>query len=353
MAWIYGRDERLYLAKATDYKTIRNTTGAASVAATDACLHTAFSASRAASYLQPPDKESTATIGYKDRAIPGKLNASPASIGTPMFTASGAGVQPDNGILFESAFGKVTISAGVSVTYGPDGTRYLNETTPVAVEAWQFVTGGKRQKAVVGVVNQLVIQGAQDFVSVQAELLCFNVLTQDRFAASSTAEKMGLTAWPTEPASQTYTGAEMMGFTGVMTLDGDAYTTVRNFTLTYNFNRQFRSGKFANDGTEFLPSDIYEGQPEFTLDVDLWSEASNADLDALVAKIAARTSFDGSVEFGTVAGGTYLFSLNDLIVPDGHEIDHADGDDRKVVSIRGLRAQITPGSRNEGNLVIT
>jgi hypothetical protein len=352
MSWIYGRDDRLYLAKATDYKTIRNTGGAASVGAADACLHQSFTGNRSPNYLQPPDKESTATIGYKDRAIAGRFNSAPASIVTPMFVASAAGQQPDNGILFESAFGKVT--AAGTVTYGPDGVKYVNETTPVAVEAWGFNTAPKRGRVAVGIVNRLVISAGADFATVSADLLAYAYLTQDRFAAASVAEKMGITAWPNEPGTQTYTGSEMTGFTGTVTLAGHVFSAVRNFTLTCNFNRQFRPGKFANDGSEYFPSEIVEGQPEFNLDIDLWSEAASADLDDVVAKIAARTAFDGTLVLGATAGGIYTFSLNNLIIPDGHEAEHADGDDRKVVSIRGLRAQITAaGTRDECNLVIS
>jgi hypothetical protein len=352
MAWIYGRDDRLYLAKATDYKTIRNTAGAASVAAADACLHQSFTGNRSPNYLQPPDKESTATIGYKDRAIPGRFNAAPASIVTPMFVASGAGAQPDNSILFESAFGKVT-TAG-TVTYGPHGTKYVNEADPVSVEAWGFNTGPKRGRVAVGIVNRLVISAGADFATVSADLLAYAYLTQDRFLAAATAEKMGISAWPTEPATQTYTGSEMTGFTGLCTLAGHTFDTVRNFTLTCNFARQFRPGKFTNDGSEYFPSEIVEGQPEFTLDIDLWSESGNANLDDVVAKIAARTAFDGSVVLGATAGGIYTFALNNLIIPDGHEAEHNDGDDRKVVSIRGLRAQITAaGTRDECSCVIS
>lgn len=353
MAWIYGRDDRFYCAKATDYKTIRNTGGAASVAATDACLHQAFTGNRSANYLAAPDKESTATVGYIDRAIAGRFAPAAASITTPLFTGSGAGVQPDNGILFESGFGKATVSGGASVTYGPAGTRYMDTTTPVAAEVWGF-NAAKRGRVAVGLVNRLVISAGGDFASVQADLLCYAFLTQDRFAAASTAEKMGLTSWPTEPASQTYTGSEMKGFTGVLTLDGKTFTNVRGVTLTCDFGRQFRVGKFTNDGSEFFPDAPEEGQPSFVLDADLWSMSDSTDLDGVIAKIAARTAFDGTLVIGSTAGGIYTFSLNNLIIPDGHEIDHSDGDDRKVVSIKGLRAQCTNSStRDECALVIT
>lgn len=355
MANLYTRDDRLYLNLQASWDTIDNSAGAADVAATDACKHESFTAEPTRVRLQPPDKESTAFLGFRDLTIAGKFAAATPTVVTPLFSASAAGVEPDNGPLFESAFGKKTIVADTSVTYAANNsTKYLNEAAPKALEAWLFNTGAKRGKVAWGsIVNRLVIAGGQDYATVTADMLSRGVLTQDRFAAASTAEKGGLTAWPTEPASQTYTGSPMVAFTCTLTLDGNVYSGVRNWSIAMNMNRQFRADKYAVDGTEYLPSDLFEMMPEITFDFSLHSTDS-ANLSALIAKIAARTAFDASLVIGNVAGGIYTFALNNLIMPDAREAMSEDGDDRKAITVRGLRAQATSTSvRDEITLALT
>jgi hypothetical protein len=354
MSTLFSRNDRLYIKKQAAYATVTNTAGAADVAATDACKHKSISAVPARTRLQAPDKEATAFVGYIDRSIAGRFAPAATSIVTPLFSAGAAGVQPDNGAILESALGKATISAGVSVTYGPSGTKYLDETTPVGCEAWLFNTGAKRGKLSFGsIVNRWTITAAQDYAEFSADFLAYNVLTQDRFAAASTAEKGGLTAWPTEPATQTYIGSALTGFTMTLTLDGILYTNVRSLSITGNMNRQFRADKCAVDGSEFLPSDLFEMEPEFLLNFSLFSNTST-DLDALLAKIAARTAFDATAVIGNTAGGTYTIPLNNLIMPNAQEAMHEDGDDRKVVTVSGLRAQATSTSvRDECSIVLT
>jgi hypothetical protein len=356
MAYLFSRNDRFYCAKQTAFATIRNAGGAASVAAADACKHVSFSADPARTQLNPPDKEVNAFLGFIDRSRAGRFAPAAASVVTPLFSGSGAGVAPDNGPIFESALGKETIVAATSVTYGPSGTKYLDETTPVTCELWGFNTGAKRGKVAFGaLVNRLRISAGQDFAEVAADFLCYNVLTQDRFAAAActTAEKGGLTSWPAEPGGQTYTGNSLQGFTGNVVLDGVTYTTVRNVSVTCDMGRQFRADKFDDDGTEYLPTEPMELMPTFTLDIDLWSTDSS-DLTSLLVKIANRTAFDATLTIGATAGGIYTVSLNNLIMPDGREAASSDGDDRKVISLTGLRAQCTSTSvRDECTIAIT
>jgi hypothetical protein len=355
MSFLYERNKRLYVAKQTAgaFSTIRNTAGAADVAAADACKHRSFTAEPTRTRLAAPDVESTAFLGYIDRTIAGRFGAAPASTVTSLFSATGAGVQPDIGPILESAFGKVTIAAGVSATYGPAGVKYLDEASPITCELWEFVTGAKRGKVAFGaLVNRFVIAAGQDYADLTADYLCFNVLTQDRFPAASTSEKGGLTAWPTEP-SQTYTGSPLTGFTMTLTLDGIVYTTVRSVSVTGSMGRQFRADKTAVDGSEYLPTEPFEMMPEFTLDFSVHSTDAS-DLSALIAKIAARTQFDASLVIGNAAGGTYTIPLNNLISPEGREAVHGGGDDRAAVTVSGLRAQATSTSvRDECTVVLT
>jgi hypothetical protein len=357
MEYIYGRNDRVYVAKATTFSTIRNTTGTASLAATDAVKHKTLTARVMRNRIAASDKEATAYLGYIDRTRRGRYSGS-ASLTMPLFSGPSAGVEPDHGCILESAFGKKTISAGVSVTYAADASatilKYLNETTPVTCELWGLNAALRGVVSYGALVNRLRITGGQDSAELSADFVSYYTLAQDRFANAIAAEKGGITAWPTEPATQTYTGSEMTGFTGHIVLDGITYTALRNFTLTANLNRGYRMDKFTDDGSEYFPYGPFEMMPEFTLDVSLWSNDSS-DLTALLQKIANRTSVDATLVIGATAGGIYTIPLNNLIKPDGDEDPvSSDGDDRKSIDSTGLRAQATSTSvRDEVSLVIT
>lgn len=348
MAYLYGRLDRFYCAKQVNYHTIRHNAGAASLAAADACRHVSFSATPSRGRIGASDKESGAALVYIDRTRAGRMSGT-ASVSMPLFSGSGAGVAPDCGPILESAFGQEAIAAGVSVTYSrlPSGL--------VTCELWGFNAEGVRGVCAYGsLVNRLVISGGQDSANLSAEFLSYYVLGQDRYGNASAAEKGGLTSWPTEPASQTYTGTELTGFTGVFTIDGTTYTTLRDFTITMNMNRDYDRMRYTNDGTEFFPQNPFELTPEITLDFSMWSTDA-ASLDTLLGKIAARTAVDATIVIGATAGGIFTFSLNNLIVPDDREgFTHEDGDDRKVINVSGLRAQATnTASVDEIGLVIT
>lgn len=346
--YLYSRLDSFFCGKQTAYHTIRNTEGVASLAATDACHHISFSATPSRSRIQAGDKEAGAALVYIDRSRPGRMSGS-ASVSMPLFSGAGAGVPPDCGPILESAFGQEAVQEGVNVTYSrsPSGL--------VTCELWGFNAEGKRGVCAYGaLVNRLTISGGQDSANLSADFVCYYVLGQDRFTNASEAEKGGLSAWPTEPASKTYTGSELTGFTGVFTINGTAYTAVRDFTITMNMNRDYDRMRYANDGTEFFPQNPYELTPEITLDFSMWS-TNAASLDALLAKIANREPVDATITIGATAGGIYTFSLNDLIVPDDREgWTHEDTEDRKVLNFTGLRAQASSATNtDEIGLVIT
>ena len=335
MAYLYGRNDRFYVAKQVTYTTIRHTDGTASLAAADACRHRTFTATPSRGRLEPTYKEATTNLVYIDQTRAGRMSGT-ATVTMPLFSASGVDAPPDCGPILESAFGLQTINAGVNVQY----TRL--PTGLVTCELWGFNAGAQRGVCAFGsLVNRLTLTGGQDSADISADFLCYNVLTQDRFGSASAAEKGGLIAWPTEPASQTYTGSELTGFTGTFTADGQAYTTLRNFTVTMNMNRQYDIERFAADGTEYFPQNPFELMPEILLDFSMWS-TDVAAFNTLLGKIANRTAFDATIVLGASANGIYTIALNNLIIPDDREgFTHEDGDDRKVINVTGLRAQAT------------
>jgi hypothetical protein len=348
-AYIYDRNGRFYCTKSTLYSEINNTANVATISATDACKHGNFTARPKRDRIQYSDKEATAFLGHMDQTRQGRFSGT-ASVTMPLFGASGTGVAPDHACILESAFGKATAQV-----YTADSvTRYLNETTPVTCELWGFNTALRGVCAYGALVNRLRISAGGDNAELSADFICYCVLAQDRFAAAITPEKGDISAWPDEPATQTYTGSQITGFTSAATvLDGHAYT-LRNVAITMNMNRAYRMDKCAIDGTEYFPSEPYELMPEFLLDISIWNTDS-ADLSAMLAKLAARTAFDGTIVIGSTAGGIYTFTLKNFYKP-GEDTDPviSVGDDNRQAIDLSLRAQCTAvTARDEISLTIT
>jgi hypothetical protein len=357
-AYTFGSNNRFYLAKGASYSTIRNSSGVASLAGTDACKHASFTPVASRERIAAADIEATAFAGFIDQTRQGRFSGT-ASVAMALRGGSAAGTAPDCGPLLESALGKVT-AGGSTMVYASASQgsvpKYLDESTPVTCEMWGFNPGATRGAcAYGGLVNKLTLSAGQSGGQLSADLICYYVLGQDRFSAASTAEKGGLTAWPSEPSTPAYTGSEVNTFSTLVTLDGVAYNA-RSVSVSCNFNRGYRMDKCAIDGTEFLGYGPYEMEPEFLLDVSLFNLDSNGtDLSTLLGKVSSRTAFDASVVIGTTAGGIYTVALNNLIMPgDKTDVFPTNGDDRQVIELKGLRAQASSTSvRDEISLTIS
>lgn len=335
MEYLYGRDDLFFLRKQTDYAAIGHNEGVALIAGTDACRHSSLKITPIRPRLAPSYKEDGSARVYIDNTRPGKMSGT-AALSLPLFSSTGAGVEADCGLIWEAAFGQKSISNGVSVTYSrlPTGM--------VPVELWGFNLAGLRGAVAYGsILNRLTLTAGEERTALSTDWICRYALTQDRFPNASTAEKAGLTAWPNVP-TPTYTGDEILGFTGSFLADGQAFN-LRNFTITMNWNRQYDTNHFANDGSEYLSINPFERKPEILLDFSVWS-TDDANLTTLLGKIANRTPIPAVIAIGATAGSTYTFTLHDLIIPEGSGGEgwtHDDPEDRKAITVTGLRAQAT------------
>lgn len=351
--YVYGRNDIFCVAAGSAFNAINNASGAATIAAVNAAKHKSFAAVANRARLAATDKEATAFLGYIDRTRRGRYSGS-ATYGAPLYSSTGPGVEPAIGPILAAAFGAKTIAAGVSVTYGPAGVKYMNEPSPLCCELWGFNPAGVRGSCTFGAIpNKLTLAAGQDSAELTVDFLAYYTLGQDRFANAETNEKGGLTAFPTPPTAPAYSGSELTGFVLALTLDGVGYNP-RSASFSATFNRGYRMDLCAADGTEYYGYAPRELMPEFTLDAALWN-TDDANLAALLAKIDNRTPFNASLQIGSVAGGIYTLTLKNLIVPgDTRGWTDDDGDDRKALNIKGLRAQATSTSvRDEAQLVLT
>jgi hypothetical protein len=203
--------------------------------------------------------------------------------------------------------------------------------------------------------NRFSLSVGQESAGLSVDFIGYYALSKDRYDNASTAEKGGLSAFPSEPGSQTYTGSELTSFVSSFTINGVDQTSIfRNANINGNLSRAYRMDKFGTSGAEYFPADPYEMMPEWLVDVTFHS-CDAASLTTLLKKVANREAVDASLVIGNTAGGINTIALNNLIIPDGDdEPVHEDGDDRKTVTIRGLRCQATnTSSRDEISWVCT
>lgn len=338
-----SRTGRMYVAKQTVPTEIRNTSGTASLAAADACKHKTFDITIDPGRIPAFDKEDTADLGWVDRSRPG--GKKPASFTCSMGLRGGAAAdaEPDCGALLECLFGAKAINTGVSVVYSlnPSNVGQACEIwgfdVPSAVTQWcAFGCIPNTATFELGPVNPSVTFGGPAYWG----------LSNDQFAAASTEEKGGLTTFPTEPSTQTYTG-NPVSVAGSITVNTVTHTDIRNVKIGLDMGRAYDPDIFgAVYGTA-----PYEDVPTITLDFTIKS----SDLSSLVTlrqNMLAYTDMDATVVIGGVAGAIYTFALKRLRFPFVAKIDESQR--LKALTVTGCRAQMNAsGARDEITLTRT
>src|SRR5207244_1430504 len=120
-------------------------------------------------------------------------------------------------------FGQVAATvASTSVTYN------LSDS-PLSFALYHFRTPSTvTQRIGMGaIVKDATFTLGPDIATLSANGECIWVIDSDNFASLTTAEKGGLTAFPTEPASPVAHGNAVIGFTGAITMDGQTIADLK------------------------------------------------------------------------------------------------------------------------------
>lgn len=340
MAKTSTRGQIGYVQKETSYGVIPNTTGTPTLAGTDAFVLTTISMKPAQPINVRPDKNSSLS---KLAGTPGRKAATWST--TCSLAGSGtAGTAPDIDVILAALFGKdSTSSAGVSVTYA------FEDASPT-FSLWDFVATSTSDQQVS--LGSIVQQGRFDFGGNFATFSASGeskwVLTKAQMATIIDGDggKGGLTGttYPSAP-SPTTAGNAVAGYKGTITLDGNAYTTVRSGSVIIAVARELDKQNWDDD----YPGSPVNGDRTVTVDLTLTDDDS-ANLAALKGKAYAHTAVDFSLQIGKVAGNICTFGLKriQLEAPEYGE----DGNFR-TTRLTGYCVSSAVGAKDEATLVLT
>jgi hypothetical protein len=139
-------------------------------------------------------------------------------------------------------------------------------------------------------------------------------LDSDYFSSEGTAQKGGLSSYPSEPSSPSTTGAIIPGFGGVATIDGtDMSLTLRSCTISVKTGNRLMADLFGSP----LPQFQVGGQREITASFGFVDNDGSA-LIAIKNLAKAYGTTNVTITVGTVAGYEVVFTLKSvqLVVPD-------------------------------------
>jgi tail tube protein len=294
---IFSKNQRGYVQLESTFGTIPNSTGTASVGNSNAFLMEMLKLDAAPALIDRPDKN-----GSLDwlAGTPGRRGGS-WSMKASLAGNGAAGTAPDIGPFLQALFGKApTIVSSTSVTYTQDDL-----SPSLSIYSFRKPSTATQQVALGAVVDQMILTLGGDIATVEFSGTSLWVLDTDSFSGADAIAKGGLTAFPSEPSAPTTNGNMIVGFKGVITLDGNVYSTVRSLKVTYKANRDV-----PNDviGTGY-GSSPGQDRREVTFEVDVYDDDS-ANLSALKLKAIAATTVNISAQAGNVAGNIATANLN-------------------------------------------
>ena len=219
-----------------------------------------------------------------------------------------AGVKPDMDPFLAAIMGKLAVvNTGVSVVYG------LEDNSP-SVTIWDFNTPGTiTQRCALGAVaSKAKFDIGVDEPQVEFSGPAEAILDTDIYATADTVSKGGLTqaSFPTEPTTPVTNGVAPPGFTGVITLDGQAYATFRTGSISVDVDRELPMDGF-NSYYGLAPA---AGLRNVAADWSMYDDDS-AVLSALKVKAYAGTPVNLTFQIGTVAGSIWVFLLKNVLLP--------------------------------------
>lgn len=247
--------------------------------------------------LNPPEKviSSGQTIGISGRrSATWDLSCLVRPSGT-------AGTPPDLQYLIESVLGAAaTVSAGVSVTF-PTGPSNLS------MNLWRYrdPSGLTQQVAIGAIANSMSLRCQDGYIDASFGGSARWILDTDNLASTATAGKGGLSSIAARPSAPVSSGEPLTSFIGSLTMDGVAYGSARDLTLTVDAARAIDNTTIFNGAFGGEP---YAGLKQVTFEVTI-TDDDTAALKALKAKCAAGTTWALALVVGGTAGSIMTINL--------------------------------------------
>lgn len=334
---IYTRLQRVYPA-------IETTFGIAPAGApsdSDCCLITTFSGDAKNPEIVRPDK--TGAFG-EILGIMGRRSATWSA--TLSAAANGVkGIKPDCDVFLQLLFGQASVAvASTSVTYT------MNEIgCPTATVFDYNNPGTAAQFAALGCLCSKFstsFGGDVPMLSFSGECMWVYDTIQAADTNTDTIAPGGLASFPVQPSAPVTNGAPPQGFSGLITLDGNAFTTVRTGSIDVTLARELEKDGFS----------VYPMAPG----AGLYSVASSAELyddDSTILNTLKTAASDPlgpvigiSYQIGTIPGNIWTYTLkNCRVTMPTYDKQQA----RRTVKFMGKAHDTTIGSADAFVLVIT
>ena len=342
MSTISSNDARLFL-QATDpwAATIPNSAGTASVASADGCEFMNGGLQLNARSNRITSNVATGSLGRKaDRR--GRRTCE-ANISVPFRGSGAAGTVSDMDQLIKCIFGAAgVVVSSTSVTYS------LAENM-IGLTAWVFrdPAGSNiwNEVLVGGLVNSFEISGGGDETEcvLRCGIVGVDVIGKPEFSGLTTAEKRGLTAWPSEPSAPSFLGEAALGFTGSATINSVSSFQISRFSISGDLGRKLR----YPHGSRYATVPI-QSKAQFRVNFSIFEEDTSAQA-TLRGLARTLTPFDVTLVIGEDAGNIHTLKLKNVVADGG---DRDESGDENILNFSGI-ASITAGSRNELEYVAT
>jgi hypothetical protein len=373
----FTRLEHFYCQTETTFGVIPNSGGTASVGNSNFCRHIKFSPKPMVDLIRRPDKTGSRSqpIGLAGRADASySLNMSVAPNGTagtapdcdPLMQAAfgQAGTATSgtatctaatatspvvattsntfaNGDVVNATLGGVYIGTflctGVSssaitlvgsiasqstslatATLSRVGYKYTLSDSIVTNSLWSFRTPSTLDQRV---VSGATVQEYQLSIGRNVAEHTFSgeglwMLSSNQFSTASTAQKCGLTSFPSEPSSPVSNGNFVVGFTGVIAIDGQTIATVQTLDVRAGFQSLLVKDTFGT----YYPTGTQGDVRNVGVAIKLYEDDSTA-YQTLVQIAEARTPVTVFAVTGTTPGSIMATVLNNvqLTPPDSQE----------------------------------
>jgi len=294
-----SRLERLYTQVESTFGTIPNSTGTATVAASNACRLIKFDVANKAALIERPDKTGTRSkmvgvLGRKHATWSAEMSLAPNGV---------AGVVPDCDPLLQAIFGQAsTIVADTSCTYSlVDAIKSLS--------MWSFRQPSTIDQRVIhgAVAQEMTIEAGADVAMIKFNGEGIWALEKNQFSVADVTQKGGLTAFPSEPGSPVTNGGMIVGFTGSIVVDGHTLVTLRTATVKVTTGNVTVKDTFGT----YYPDSPEGDERNVSIDMSIYEDDSDGYAD-LMAISNDKTPVTITLTLGTVAGSICTVTLGSV-----------------------------------------
>lgn len=236
----------------------------------------------------------------------GQLGRVSGSFSITMDLAGGAsaGAAPDADPFISSCFGK----AGVAVT---STWKYTLDDTTYMIDVWDYAPSGFQQiAALASVVTDLEIAWGDNFGVLTINGVSAIIMDDAFFAGgATTAMKMGLVTYPAVPSSGVVTtGNAVVGFTGVMTIDGNVMAEVKTGSMRWRSGRQLIQDSFGT----YVATGVEAANRTATISF-LTDDSDSSALSNVMLKSKTKAAVNTTMAIGTTTAHTWTGAFNNML----------------------------------------